>query len=215
MKQQFLIIDDHELLLRGTLDILTNKYPAVEIVTASTVQQVYQQLKKAIPSLVIIDLSIPQADAMTAQIDSGIQLLRSLMKKYPAMNIVVQSSYSKTLVRIKPEIDSHQGGFTIADKNLASEEMLKRVDWALQGLSHTKELRNRFLELKPTWLTVLDLAFHKGLQDRAIAQSMNVSEPTVRHYWAKLQDILDIYPEDGKNLRIQIQIRAREAGLID
>jgi hypothetical protein len=37
----------------------------------------------------------------------------------------------------------------------------------------------------------------------------------VRHYWNKVQDALGVYPDEGKNIRIQTQIRAREEGLID
>jgi DNA-binding NarL/FixJ family response regulator len=68
-------------------------------------------------------------------------------------------------------------------------------------------------------LEVLRLAFEEGLQDKAIAQRMCVAERTVRHYWTKIQDVLGIYPEDskqeGKNIRIETEIRARQAGLID
>jgi hypothetical protein len=37
----------------------------------------------------------------------------------------------------------------------------------------------------------------------------------VRHYWTKVQDVLGIYPEEGKNIRLQTELRAREEGLID
>jgi DNA-binding NarL/FixJ family response regulator len=61
----------------------------------------------------------------------------------------------------------------------------------------------------------LKLAFQKGLQDKAIADRMNVSERSVRHYWTKIQDALQVYPDEGTNIRIQTEIRAREEGLID
>jgi DNA-binding NarL/FixJ family response regulator len=61
----------------------------------------------------------------------------------------------------------------------------------------------------------LRLAFKEGLQDKAIAEEINVAERTVRHYWTKVQDALEVYPEAGKNIRIQTEIRAREEGLID
>ena len=139
------------------------------------------------------------------------------MKFYPNLNIVVQSTYIKSLVRIRPDIDAHRGGFTVADKSLSSQEMLTRVEWALQGLTHTKDIKaiQTGLEVKPEWLTVLTLAFQQGLQDKAIAERLNVSERMVRHYWTKVQDVLGVYPEEGKNIRIQTEMRAREEGLID
>jgi DNA-binding NarL/FixJ family response regulator len=95
--------------------------------------------------------------------------------------------------------------------------MLTRVDWALQGLTHTKDIKgiNSGTEVKPEWLKVLYLAFERGLQDKAIAQEMCVSERMVRHYWNKLQDALNVYPEVGKNIRIQTEKQARDEGLID
>ncbi len=155
---------------------------------------------------------------MMAQIDTGIQLLKTLMKKYPTLNLVVQSSYIKALVRIKREIDDHEGGFVIANKGLSEQEILNRVNLALQGITHTKDIKTA-LEFKPEWLEVLKLAFEEGLQDKAIADRMHIHERTVRSYWTKIQDVLGVYPEDckleGKNMRIQTTIRAREEGLID
>jgi DNA-binding NarL/FixJ family response regulator len=127
----------------------------------------------------------------------------------------VQSAHVRSLIRLKPDIDTHQGGFTIADKNLPLKEMLEKVDWAIKGLIYTPRDMRTGIEVKPEWLEVLRLAFSEGLQDKAIAEQMNVAERTVRHYWTKVQDALSVYPEAGKNIRIQTEIRAREEGLID
>ena len=220
---KILVIDDHEVVLGGTIDLLKRQYPHANILTAQTVDEAKQQLqvhRSQLPDLVVLDLSLPDKPGSIAQAESGIRLLKTLMQDHPTLNLTVQSTHVKALVRIKPDIDKHGGGFTVADKSLSSKEMLHRVDWALNGITHTKDIRRgKMLEIKPDWLNVLKLAFYEGLQDRAIAERMNVSERTVRHYWTKIQDLLDVYPEedkqDGKNIRIQTEIRAREEGLID
>lgn len=214
---KILVIDDHESVLGGTIDVLRKQYPDAEFVTALTATNALNQLMRAHLDLVVMDLSIPETPGMTARPHTGLQLLKYLMKEYPNLNLVVQSAHVRTLVRIKPEIDAHKGGFTVADKSLTSREMLTRVDWALQGLTHTKDIKGIYsgLEVRPEWLQVLTLAFSEGLQDKAIAERMCVSERMVRHYWSKLQDALEVYPEEGKNIRIQTQMRAREEGLID
>lgn len=215
--RKILLIDDHELVIGGTMDVLRRHYPNAEILTAQTAQNVPEEIEKFQPDVVIMDLSIPEKPGIAARTEIGIQLLKTLMKKYPNLNLVVQSAHVRTLVRIKPEIDAHKGGFTVADKSLSSKEMLTRVGWAMQGLTHTKDIKSiqAGLEFKPEWLTVLTLAFQEGLQDKAIADRMNVSERMVRHYWTKVQDALNVYPEEGKNIRIQTEMRAREEGLID
>lgn len=214
---QFLVIDDHQSVLNGTVEILKRHYPEAEFVTAINAENACNQLTSLQPNLLVMDLSIPEKSGTTARPDTGVQFLKKLMKSYCDLNIIVQSAHIRTLVRIRPDIDSHKGGFTVADKSLSIQEMLTRVDWALQGLTHTKDIKgiHTGIEIKPEWFKVLILAFEEGLQDKAIAEKMCISERMVRHYWSKLQDALDIYPDDGKNIRIQTEKRARQEGLID
>ncbi|WP_287266015.1 response regulator transcription factor [Moorena sp. SIO3A2] len=214
-KRKLLVVDDHELMLGGIIDTLRRKYPEAEILTAQTFQSALEQLERFQLDLVIVDLSIPEDSENTAKIDTGIKLLQTVMKQYPNLNLVVLSTYLKALVRIKDEIDEHKGGFTVVDKGFSGQVMLTRVDWALQGLTHTKDLNMLKGEVKPEWLELLTLAFHEELQDKAIAGRMHKSERTVVHYWTKIRDVLGVYPEGGKNLRIQTEMRAREEGFID
>lgn len=214
---QFLVIDDHQSVLNGTVEILKRNYPQAELITAINAENASHQLTSLQPDLLVMDLSIPEKPGTTARPDTGVQFLRNLMKNYCDINIIVQSAHIRTLVRIRPDIDTHKGGFTVADKSLSTQEMLTRVDWALQGLTHTKDIKgiHTGIEIKAEWLKVLTLAFEEGLQDKAIAEKMCISERMVRHYWSKLQDALGIYPDDGKNIRIQTEKRARQEGLID
>ncbi|MEI6444106.1 MAG: response regulator transcription factor [Nostocales cyanobacterium ELA583] len=214
---KFMVIDDHESVLNGMVEILRKNYPSAEFNTATNASYASEQIFNCRPDLLVMDISIPEKLEMTARVDTGIQLLKILMENYCHLNLVVQSAHVRTLVRIRPYIDNHKGGFTVADKSLSTQEMLTRIDWALQGLTHTKDIKGIYsgLDVKPEWLTVLNLAFQEGLQDKAIAKNMCISERMVRHYWSKLQDALNIYPEEGKNIRIQTEMKARNEGLID
>jgi DNA-binding NarL/FixJ family response regulator len=136
-----LVVDDHELILGGTLDVLRQQYPEAKILTAQTAQDAIAQVANSQPDLIVIDLSIPEKSGVTAQVETGIKLLQQLMADRPTLNLMVQSSYVKALVRLKHDIDVHQGGFTVADKGLAKQEMLTRINWALQGITHTKDLK--------------------------------------------------------------------------
>ncbi len=216
VKQKFLILDDHELVLRGTIEALRQQYPDAEILTARTAQSAQNQIEQYHPDLVVVDLSVPQTSEVDARLDTGIQLIETLMESYPNLNIVVQSAHTRSLVRLKRAIDTHEGGFTVADKTLSISELLKRVEWALEGVNYTPpQMRDKSLEVKPEWLEVLNLAFREELQDKEIAKRMGVVEKTVRNYWSKIQNALGVYPDPGKNLRIQTEVRARERGLID
>jgi DNA-binding NarL/FixJ family response regulator len=214
-KQTFLVVDDHALVLGGTLSILKQEYPEAEILTASTAQEALRQVEQTHPDLVIVDLVMPDTIGEVAQANSGLQLLKILMEQYPHLNLVVQSAHVRTLIWLKPSIDNHLGGFTVVDKSQPVKDMLTMVDWALRERTHTpKEIRNG-VQLKPAWMQVLQFAFQESLQDTAIAKRMNVSERTVQYYWTKIRDVLEVYPDDEKNLRIQTELRAREEGLLD
>ena len=138
---KILVIDDHESVLSGTIDVLQGEYEDAKFVKAVNAENALEQIEAVHPDLVIMDLSIPQKFGMIARPETGIQLLRTIMTNYPELNIVVQTAHVRTLVRLRPDIDVHKGGFTVADKGLTSQEMLTRVEWSLQGLTHTKDIK--------------------------------------------------------------------------
>jgi DNA-binding NarL/FixJ family response regulator len=213
---KFLVVDDHDSVLNGTVGMLQQQYPNAKIVTAQTTENARQKASEVNPDLALLDLSLPEKTQGTARTEAGFQLLRDLMDWYPNLNIVVQSSFIKALRRFKPSIDQHSGGFAIVDKSQSLQEMLTLVDLALQGLTCTpRELRQNIIEVKPEWLELLALAYQEGLQDSEIAKRMNVAERTVGNYWKKIKDVLEVYPNKGQNIRIQTEMRAREEGLID
>lgn len=217
-KLSILVVDDHPLMLTGTLDVLNRDYSHAYIVKAQTAQETLALIQSHHFDLIVMDLSIPDRKGQRAEVDLGIQLLQNLLKEYPHQNFIVQSSFVKALIRIKHDIDNHQGGFAIADKGLPENEILTRVQLAIIGATHTQDIKAG-IELKPEWMEVLRMAFEDGLTDKEISNRMYKSERAIRTYWTKVQDVLGVYPEDckqtGKNLRIQTEILAREEGLID
>ncbi|MBW4520200.1 MAG: response regulator transcription factor [Scytolyngbya sp. HA4215-MV1] len=211
---KILVADGQEVFLRGTLSFLKTQYPQAEICTARTGEAVLTEIQRFQPDLVVLDVILPEKIGEPARSEAGIQLLKILMQKYPNLHLTVQSTCIKLLIRIRAEIDGHKGGFTAVDKSLSGQDLLTRINWALQGLTHTKDLGTD-LEMKPEWLEVLRLAFVEELTNRAIAQRMQVSARTVQIYWTKIQEALEVYQEKGKDLKIQTENRARKIGLID
>ncbi|MDJ0691475.1 MAG: response regulator [Xenococcaceae cyanobacterium MO_188.B32] len=216
-KLRILIVDDHELILRGTIEALRKHYPTAEIRTAQTKEETLEELKKLQPDLLLLDLSIPEKSGMEAETEIGVKLLKDLLQEQENLNIVVLSSNAKALVRIKSKINSYQGGFTVADKS-SIQDLLKKVDWSLEGLTNTKnlpELQNG--ELEPEWYDLLKLA-NKGMTDEKIGEKMNVCTKTIGNYWTKIRDVLHIYPESGRentHKKVRTLNKARELGYID
>lgn len=214
-KLKILIIDDHETVIGGTIDAIKSKYQEVDIHLAKNEPEATDKLNSFTYNLIITDLSIPKKTGEQAEPEVGINLLRSMMENYPSLNIVVQSANARALIRLRPNIYEHEGGFTVVDKGESMQQMLAKVDWSLNGVNCTPKEMRKGLELKEEWLTLLELAFNESLQDKEIAKRMRIAERTVRHYWTKIQDLLEVYPENNKNMRIQTESKAREVGLID
>jgi len=213
-KLKIVIVDDHELILQGTISAIQSYFVAPEIYTAKYATAGFSLVQEVDPDLLLMDLSMPQILGGTAHTEHGLQLLQSVMEHYPAFNITVQSSFLKAIVRLVPEIENHEGGFTIADKSSSIETLLKRLDWSIQGVHYTQDIQID-LQVRPEWIEVLKLAFEEGLQDKMIAQSMNRSERMIGHYWSKIRDVLGIYPDADKNMRALTYIEAKKVSLID
>ncbi len=214
-RQTFLVVDDHETILEGTVPALKKTYPTVEVFTAQDVQSAQEQVRLYRPSLIMLDLSLPATRTGIASPDIGMQFLKRLMESHAAPNLMVLSTNITPLVQLKPVINAYEGGFAAVDKAMPIREMLRLVDFALRGSIYLPpELRAR-AEFDRRWLEVLTLKFHEGLTDKAIADRMKISDRTVRNYWIRLQDALGVYDEPDKDLRIQIEIAARKLGLIN
>lgn len=211
---KIVIVDDHELILQGTISAVHSYFVTPEIYTAKYATAGFDLVQEVDPDLILMDLSIPQFLGGTAQTEHGLQLLHYVMEHYPDLNITVQSSFLQAIVRLVPEIENHQGGFTITDKSSSIETLLKRLNWSIQGVHYTQDIQID-LQVRPEWIEVLKLAFEEGLQDKTIAQTMNRSERMIGHYWSKIRDVLGIYPEADKNMRSLTYIEAKKAGLID
>lgn len=214
VKQTFLAIDDHEAILAGTIPALKRKYPTAEIFTAQDVQTARKQLERYDPNLVILDLSLPEKPGLMAKLEVGLKFLKSLMQSNEAPNIMVLTSDTLPLVRLQAMIDTYEGGFAAMDKALPISEMLRLIDFALRGSIYLPtEVRNR-PEFDRKWIELLNLKFGEGLTDKAIAKRMNITDRTVRNYWSRIQDALEIGEEPDKDVRIQIELAARQLGLI-
>jgi DNA-binding NarL/FixJ family response regulator len=212
----FLVVDDHEAILEGTVPALKKQYPTVEILTAQDRRTAQRLIEQVFPVLVVIDLSLPKESGLAAHPDVGIQWLEALMQLEKAQkpNLLVLSTNVKPLVRLTPLINVYEGGFAAMDKSRPIREMLKLVDLALRGsISLPLEVRSR-PEFDSKWLEVLSLKFQHGLSDRAIRERMGIAERTLRNYWIRIQDALLIPDDPDQDLRIQIEIAARKAGLI-
>lgn len=212
--QRFLLIDDHEAILTGILPGLQQRYPKTEIETASNIQAAEEIIAAQSPTFVLVDLILPMTQQSSATVTAGVRLLERLLNSDLAPSLMVFSINIRPLIRLKSIIYSYQSGFVAMEKSVSLQTALNRVDTALRGSIYLPpEVRSR-PEIDLRWLNVLTLKYQEGLSDREIARQLGVSDRTVRNYWLRIQDALQVIDDNQKDLRVQIQLAAREAGLI-
>jgi DNA-binding NarL/FixJ family response regulator len=212
----FLVVDDHEAIIEGTVPALKKQYPTIEIFTAQDRCTAQRLIEQCDPVLIVLDLSLPIALSSTPHPEIGIQWLETLMQstKLEKPNILVLSTNIRPLVRLTPLINGYEGGFAAMDKSRSIREMLRLVDLSLRGsIALPPEIRSR-PEFDSKWLEVLALKFQQGRSDRAIRERLGISERTLRNYWIRIQDALGIPDDPDQDVRIQIELIARKTGLI-
>jgi DNA-binding NarL/FixJ family response regulator len=216
---KILVVDDHEAMIKSTVQAVKEKYPQATFYTAMTAEETIIKLDSFKPHLIILDLQIPEKNGVETVIKTGIDLLENLLDNQNSeLNIVVLSQNLKALVLLKDKINNYNGGGFLTNNKNSIDELLKKVALALDGITHTKDIpgfREKRLTIKPEWLQVLESAWDEELTDEAIAKKMNISLRTVRNYWGKIQDILEVYPEVNINLRIRTIKRAIEKRFIN
>ncbi len=89
---EILIVDDHRLLLNGTISLVSDRFPSAQIRSCQTVQDALTEVRKHLPDLAIVDLSLPETSGTAANVEQGLGLLKCLMQDYPQLNLMVQSS---------------------------------------------------------------------------------------------------------------------------
>jgi DNA-binding NarL/FixJ family response regulator len=210
----FLVVDDHEAILEGTVPAIQKQYPEAEIFTAQERQTAERIIASYAPVLIVLDLSIPERPQDRASPAVGLALLQTLLKSDLAPNILVLSTDIHPLVRLKSVINGYGGGFAAADKSAPIREMLQLVATAMRGSVFLPSTVRSRPEFDAKWLRMLKLKFEDGLTDKAISKQMALSERTIRNYWVRIQDTLGIPDDPDHDLRVQIEITARDMGLI-
>jgi len=210
----FLLIDSHEIVLEGFVPLLRSQYPQSQITIAKNTADATEIANNQFVHLIITDISLPPAANCPASIEVGIQLIEALMTGTHHPNIMVFSANVRPLFRLQEMANSYPAGFVAVDKAASVQTLLDSVGIALEGSIYLPPEVRLQADFASSWIRLLGLKYHEALSDRAIARTMGLSDRTIRNYWSRIQDAFNIYDNPDKDVRIQIQLAARQAGLI-
>ncbi|MFH1993957.1 MAG: response regulator transcription factor [Pseudomonadota bacterium] len=121
-KKRILIIDDHPLVREGLKTIIARSSKHEVIGEAGTGRQGLQMARELKPDLALLDMSLPD--------QSGIELIRDILKATPKTRIMIVSMHSKIDYIVKA-FQAGASGYLV--KESAAEMLMQGIDHVLKG----------------------------------------------------------------------------------
>jgi len=183
------IVDDHWVVIDGIEKIIDESCIATLTGKASTAADCWKMLKTSQPDVLLLDIGLPDM--------SGIDLCPKIKDKYPAVNILMLTSYSEYTV-ISHVMDNGASGYIL--KNAMPEEIIEGIRTVASGkrfwcekvnLLLKKENRNRLvLTRRERELLRLIIDSHSNLE---IADKMCLGYETIKSYRKNLFQKFDVH----------------------
>lgn len=183
------VVDDHELVRRGLIDLISAESDLMVVGEAGTVASALVEINHELPDVAVLDVRLPDGN--------GIELCREIRSLYPQVQVLMLTSFANDEALLGAVLGG-ASGFVIKDiKNLDLLDAIRRVAGgeSLIGTSATAKLRTRLRDssnpaggidaLTDQERRVLEY-IGEGLTNRQIANSMFLAEKTVKNYVSSL-----------------------------
>jgi DNA-binding NarL/FixJ family response regulator len=201
-----MVVDDHGLVRAGLEQLLDNADDVEVVASAGSGREALEQVGRARPDVVLMDLSMPGIDGITAT--------RELMREAPATYVVVLTSFSDR-DRILSALEAGAIGYLLKDAEPG--ELLNGVRAAARGESPLAPRAATHLvrglvqppveaQLSEREREILAL-IGRGTPNTVIAQRLNIAEKTVKNH------ISSIFQTIGVTDRTQAALWAAEHGI--
>ncbi|MDP1710889.1 MAG: response regulator transcription factor [Candidatus Nanopelagicaceae bacterium] len=183
------VVDDHELVRRGLIDLINAESDLTVVGQAGTVAHALEEIDKDLPDVAVLDVRLPDGN--------GIELCREIRSLFPQVHVLMLTSFSDDEALLGAVLGG-ASGFVIKDiKNLDLLDAIRRVanGESLLDTSATTKLRGRLREANSPAGGIDDLTdqerrvlefIGEGLTNRQIANSMFLAEKTVKNYVSSL-----------------------------
>ena len=187
------LVDDHEVVRRGLIDLLSAD-PDLEVIgEAGSVAHALAQIPALQPDVAVLDVRLPDGN--------GIELCRELLSKMPDLRCLMLTSFTSDEAMLDAILAGASGyvvkdirgmelaqaikevgaGKSLLDNRAAAALMSKLRESSKSDESEDDRLR----DLSPTERTLLEL-LGEGLTNREIGERMFLAEKTVKNYVSRL-----------------------------
>ena len=184
---RILVVDDHEVVRRGLVDVLDRREQYQVVAEAGTVDEAVAMARRFEPELVLLDVGLPDG--------SGIEACRRLIELFPAM-LVVFLTGSPDDLDVLGAIAAGARGYVLKQTRTAA--LMRTIDAVAAGESMfdpavtgvvldrvrrcaTGEYQDEMSELTAREREILPL-IAMGQTNREIAAAVFLSDKTVKNY---------------------------------
>lgn len=191
---RLLVVDDHEVVRRGTRQVLAEGFPGATFGEAATAAEALARLEEERWDLLVLDINLPGR--------SGLEVLEDVRRQWPKLPVLVLSAYPEEEFAVRCLRLGAAGYLT---KNSAADELVAASRKALEGGKYvTAALAERLATvlggglrgqpheaLSGRELQVVRLVA-SGKTMKEIAAELNLSEKTIATYRARIADKLGV-----------------------
>jgi two-component system response regulator DevR len=196
-KLRILLADDHEVVRLGLVTLLED-IPGITVVgEAGSARETLMACERLDPDLVILDVRLPD--------QTGVEVCREITRRWPKIKVVMLTSYANDDL-IAEAILAGADGYVL--KQVGNEELLNAIDAVgrgealldpqvtqrvLQQMRHASQQldASAFRDLTQREMEVL-LLLSQGKSNQDIADSLSLSEKTVRNHVSNLLNKLGL-----------------------
>ena len=214
---RILIVDDHALVRRGMAYVVKEGFPDADVVEADGATSALDAMRTQVADLALVDVRMPDLD--------GLELLRAMKAEWPDTPVIMLSTYENAPY-VKRALADGAAGYLL--KDATPEDLSQAIHVAISGGGNVlspRVIQNLFDDVEPGQnanghgkprrseynLTqrehdILAL-LSEGRSNRSIAQSLYLSEKTVKAHLAA------IFRKLGVTNRTQAAMMAVQMGV--
>ncbi|MEY3407920.1 MAG: hypothetical protein RL038_981 [Actinomycetota bacterium] len=179
------LMDDHELVRRGLIDLIQTD-PEMEVVgQAGTCAEGLQGIVTRRPDVAVLDVRLPDG--------SGIEVCRDLRTLAPEVNVLMLTSYADDEALLSAVLAGAHGYVL---KDIQSADLIKMIRDVSTGKSlldqnAVDQIRKRLSQGSSVYSMLEDLTdqerrvlefIGEGMSNRQIAEAMFLAEKTIKNY---------------------------------
>jgi two-component system response regulator DevR len=189
MKTRVFVVDDHELVRRGLIELIDSEDDLTVVGQAGDVQEALTTLGTLTTDVAVLDVRLPDG--------SGIELCREIRSLYPDIKVLMLTSFLDDEAVLGAVLGG-ASGYVIKDiKNLDLLEAIRKVAVGeiLLDIALISTVTNRLRKAASPASEIYELTdqeqrvlehIGRGFTNRQIAESMFLAEKTIKNYVSSL-----------------------------